>query len=109
MVNVEDSLMTRVSVVVREVGRLKPDYSLEFDLPEIPQPGSYVSVQRPDQPEPYGEDLIVEQVWWRLKHPETAGFGTGPPKIGTVAEILVECTPAVGPWSTDRWRDSLEA
>jgi hypothetical protein len=99
--------MTRVVIVVREVGRLKPDYSLEFDLPEVPQPGSYISIQRPDQPEPYGEDLIVQQVWWRLKHPEIGGFGSEPPKVGATTEILVECAQAIGPYSTDRWRDTL--
>jgi hypothetical protein len=99
--------MTRVTIVVREVGRLKPDYSLDFELPEVPKPGSYVSIQRPDKPEPYGEDLIVQQVWWRLKHPETGGFGSKPPKVGNLTEILVECAQAIGPHSSDAWRDTL--
>jgi hypothetical protein len=101
--------MTRVVIVVREVGRLKPDYSLEFNLPEVPQPGSYISIQRPDQPEPYGEDLIVQQVWWRLKHPEIGGFGSEVPKIGGITEIIVECSPALGPYSSDHWRDLHKA
>ena len=55
--------MTRVRIVVREVGRKKPDYSLDFDLPEIPKIGSYISIRRPDTPEGYDdEDLIVRQV-----------------------------------------------
>jgi hypothetical protein len=98
----------RIIVIVREVGRLKPDYSLDFDVPAIPSPGDYLSIHRPDKPKPYGEDLIVRQVWWRLEHPETSGFGSGEPKIGKVEEIYVECDPAVGPWSSDQWRDSLE-
>lgn len=101
--------MTKVCIVVREVARLKPDYSLVFELPEVPQPGSYLSIQRPDEPEPYGEDLIVEQVWWRLRHPETGGVGFDPPKVGTLTEIFVECSPAVGPYSSDKWRDLHEA
>jgi hypothetical protein len=99
--------MTRVTIVVREVGRLKPDYSIDFDLPEIPRPGDYVSIQRPDQPEPYGEDMIVDKVWWRLNHPETGGFASGPQKIGGLTEIIVECVQAIGPHSSDRWRDTL--
>lgn len=99
--------MTRVTIVVREVGRLKPDYSIDFELPGVPRPGDYVSVQRPDKPEPYGEDLIVRQVWWRLKHPETGGFGSEPPKVGSLTEILVECAQAIGPYSSDDWRDTL--
>jgi hypothetical protein len=74
--------MVRVNVVVREAGRLKPDYSLDFELPEVPKVGSYISIQRPDKPEPYGEDLIVRQVWWRLWHPETSAVVTGPGKVG---------------------------
>lgn len=100
--------MTRVIVVVRETGNLAPDYSLEFELPEVPKAGAYISIQRPDTPAPYGEDMIVEQVWWRLQHPETAGFGSGPPKIGGVIEIFVECRPAIGPYSSDHWRDVLK-
>ena len=44
--------LPRVIVIVRESGRLKPDYSLEFDLPDIPAVGSYLSIQRPDKPRP---------------------------------------------------------
>lgn len=98
----------RVVVVVREVGNVKPDYSLDFDLPAVPKAGDYISIQRPDKPKPYGEDVIVKQVWWRLEHPETSGFGIGQPKIGKVEEVIIECEPAIGPWSSDQWRDSLE-
>jgi hypothetical protein len=63
--------MVQINLVVRELGRLKPDYSLDFELPEVPAVGSYISIQRLDHPEPYGEDVIVRKVWWRLKHPET--------------------------------------
>ncbi|MBB4373570.1 hypothetical protein GGD63_006393 [Bradyrhizobium sp. cir1] len=81
--------MTRAIVVVREVGKLNPEYSLEFDLPEVPRVGSYISINRPDNPEPYSEDMIVEKVWWRLHHPETrAGFSASEPaKIGKLTEI----------------------
>jgi hypothetical protein len=101
--------MVQVLVIVREVGRMKPDYSLGFDLPALPRVGDYISIQRPNKPKPYGEDLIVRQVWWRLNHPETAGFSAGQPKVGSVEEIYVECDPAVGPWSSDQWRDSLQS
>jgi|GEM_PF-4143095 len=45
--------MPRVVIVVREVGKLNPEYSLEFELPEIPTIGSYISINRPDNPDPY--------------------------------------------------------
>ena len=100
--------MVRVILVIREPGRLKIDYSLEFDLPEVPNIGSYVSIQRPDKPEPYGEDLIVRQVWWRLNHPETGGISSNAPKIGRLNEIFVECDPAIGPYSSDRWLEYVD-
>jgi len=34
--------MTRIVLYVRESGRLKPDYSLLMDLPEVPKIGSYI-------------------------------------------------------------------
>ncbi|UQR60248.1 hypothetical protein LRP30_24845 [Bradyrhizobium sp. C-145] len=43
--------MPRVVIVVREVGKLNPEYSLEFELPEIPTIGSYISINRPDNPD----------------------------------------------------------
>jgi hypothetical protein len=102
--------MTRITVVVREVGKLNPDYSLDFDVPEVPAPGSYLSIRRPDNPEPYSEDMIVEKVWWRLEHPETRSSFSGDekPKIGSLIEIFVECVQATGPYSSDRWRDMLD-
>lgn len=99
--------MVRVCIVMREAGNLQPDYSLEFDLPEVPHPGDYVSILRPDAA-PHSEDGIVQQVWWRLAHPEVGTVATEPRKIGTAMEIVVECSPAIGPTSTDRWRDLLE-
>ncbi|MDZ5697640.1 hypothetical protein [Chelativorans sp. M5D2P16] len=100
--------MPKATIVVREVGSLKPDYSLDFDLPALPKPGDYISIHRPDKREPYGEDMIVRQVWWRLEHPETAPYGSDQPKTGALNEISVECDPAIGPHSSDSWRDSLE-
>ncbi len=96
--------MVRINLVVREHGSLKPDYSLDFELPEVPAVGSYVSIRRPDKMEPYGEDVIVRTVWWRLKHPETAGVVSGrPAKVGSLHELFVECDPASGPYSSDSW------
>ncbi len=42
--------MVNVILVVREPGNLKPEYSLEFELPEVPAIGSYISIQRLDSP-----------------------------------------------------------
>jgi hypothetical protein len=44
--------MVKVHIVIRQIGRLKPDYSLDFELPEVPRIGDYISIHRPDRPEP---------------------------------------------------------
>lgn len=100
--------MIRVCIIVREPGLSTPDYSLDFDLPALPQRGDYISVQRPDKPRPYGEDMIVREIWWRLDHPETGGVATTPPKTGKLHEIMIECEPATSPYSSDRWREVVE-
>lgn len=99
--------MIRFTLVVREIGRMKPDYSLEFEAPELPREGEYLSIQRPDKQPPYGEDVVVRNVWWRLNHPETGGFSSDTPKVGKVNEVFVECDPVIGPYSSDHWRDML--
>ena len=89
--------MVQINIVVREIGKLKPDFSLDFELPEVPAVGSYISILRPDTPEPYGEDLVVRKVWWRIKHPEIKGLDDlAPAKIGSFHEIFVECNQAAG-------------
>jgi hypothetical protein len=102
--------MVDVVLVVRELGKLKPDYSLHFSLPEVPAVGSYISINRPDHRDPYGEDVIVRQVWWRLFHPITAGVVSGPAaeRAGQVKEIFVECEIAMGPYASGEWRRSYE-
>jgi hypothetical protein len=102
--------MPQVQIVVREIGSTKFDYSLPFDVPGVPRVGDYISIHREDTPTPHGEDLIVRRIWWRL---ETSEVRTAPPaeivQTGDVREIIVECDQAIGPYSTDRWRDALEA
>ena len=100
--------MVRCIIVVREVGGLKPDYSLEFDLPEVPKPGAYISIYRGIPAGPYSEDLVVEKIWWDLNHPDCY-LTDGSTAVGNAINIMVECTPAIGPTSNDRWRDMLTA
>ena len=101
--------MVRVRIVVRKRGTPKPDYSLVFELPELPGIGDYISIHRPDCPEPYGEDIIVRHIWWRLDHPEAPGVvDRETEKIGGVHEICVECDQALGPYPSARWRKEAE-
>lgn len=99
--------MVKFTVLVRDTGSQDPDYSLDFEAPSLPREGDYLSIQRPDKEPPYGEDLVVRCVWWRLAHPETTGVTSEEPKVGGVTEIFVECDQVVGPYSSDAWRDRL--
>jgi len=102
--------MINVTVVVREVGGLNPVCSLNFVLPVIPRIGEYISIQKKEKLKPFGEDMVVSKVWWRLSHPETSSFPTADEsrRIGSVDEVFVECTPAISPYSSDDWRASVE-
>jgi len=96
--------MIEAIVVVREAGKTKPDYSLHFAFPVLPREGDYISISRPDTPEPWSEDAVVRKVWWRLSHPETSGVTSGDLKVGKVIEVFVECDIAEGPYASDAWR-----
>lgn len=101
--------MVRVIVIVREIGRLSPDYGLPFDLPEIPKVGDYISVFRPDATT-RTEDVIVRHVWWQLDSPERLDdLSTREPRAGKIKEITLECDVAVGPWAGDHWLKLADA
>jgi hypothetical protein len=98
--------MVTVILVIREPGALTPAYQLEFNLPEVPTVGSYISIQRLDS-RLAGEDVVVRAVWWRLRHSATGGLAEPSTKPGSVIEIFVECDPALGPYSSAGWRALL--
>ncbi len=103
--------MFRVHVIVREAGGLKPEYGLDFDLPELPRVGSYISVQQSGDRSGKTEDLIVRQVWWRVAHPDRdAPRAPYPPTTtGYMSGVVVECAKALGPNSTSSWKEELLA
>ena len=81
------------------------EYSLQFELPSVPQPGSYISIIRPDQVG--SEDFIVRRSLWHLEHPTTGAYGEG--ETGTMRELGVECEFARGPYSSDEHRRTCDA
>ena len=100
--------MVKITVVARKPGTTAVDYSMEFEVPEIPRQGDYISVNRPDT-RLVGEDFIVRHVWWKISYSGTDGFvSSEKPPVGDVVDIVVECDPALGPYSSERWRKSLE-
>jgi hypothetical protein len=106
-----EGIYMQIRLVVREPGSLKPDYSVCFDVPAIPRPGDYISISRPDTLTPHTEDVVVRQVWWKLDGPDQRRTMVSEQTevAGSASETIVEADPAIGPWSTDRWRDTLEA
>ena len=83
-----------------------PEYSLQFELPSVPQPGSYISITRPDQ-QVGTEDFIVRRSLWHLEHPTTGAYGEG--ETGTMRELSVQCEFARGPYSSDEHRRTCDA
>jgi hypothetical protein len=82
------------------------EYSLEFELPSVPQPGSYISITRPDQQGT--EDFIVRRNLWYLEHPTTESVETTP-RTGAVKALGVQCEVARGPYSSDEHRRTCDA
>ena len=66
------------------------NYSLDFELPGVPQPGDYISITRPN--EQGTSDFIVRRTWWSLHYPSDATYKVdGDSTHGSVKEINVEC------------------
>lgn len=106
----EGRRVIEITVMIREPGRLNPDYSLKFAVPAVPSVGSYISITRPDTPAPWSEDVIVRAIWWQLLHPETNGFADDDDEhVGRTTEVVVECEIAEGPNSSDHWRNTVQA
>ncbi|MCG3769896.1 MAG: hypothetical protein JW384_01027 [Nitrosomonadaceae bacterium] len=50
------------------------DYSLMMELPQIPNKGDYISIQRVDRTG--SDNFIVRRTWWELSYDEKAECGT---------------------------------
>jgi hypothetical protein len=81
------------------------EYSLQFELPSEPQPGSYISLSRPDQ---LGtEDFIVRRSLWHLEHPTTGAYGEEG-ETGAMRGLYVQCVFARGPYSSEEHRRTCD-
>ena len=77
------------------------DYSLEFDLPAIPQPGDYIRIMRDDKEFGHpGEDcFLVRRTWWYLQYSDNGG---------RTREIVVEAEFAEGPYDSESHKSSIQ-
>lgn len=96
--------MIDVLVIIREPGREKPMSTYRFQLPSLPRIGDYLSICGPDIRPPFGEDVIVKHIWWRLQHPSAGATIYDDTAIGRVEEIFVECDIAQGPYASSTWK-----
>jgi len=106
----------RAILILVPPGGGETDYSLEFDLPGVPNPGDYVMVGRPAQEGT--EDFIVRRCWWQLEYPlreEASGSivtkpGEEPPTriAGVTRSLAVECEFALGPLSSKSHKTACE-
>jgi hypothetical protein len=90
------------TLVFYPTGSDRWEYSLEFELPGVPNVGDYVSVQRTGQNGT--EDFVVRGCWWELEHP-TNQTGSPPNRQGSVQFLHVKCEAVLGPRSTPGHQD----
>ena len=96
----------KATLVFVPPGGGETDYSLDFELPELPNPGDYVSFTRPDEEGVH--DFIVRRCWWRLHHP-TKGLsmeGHEAKVNGMLTGAMVECEFALTPYSSESHKKS---
>lgn len=70
------------------------DYTMDTDLPQIPEAGDYISIQMKD--EIGTRDFIVRRTWWRLVDGRS----------GKLDGISVECEFAEGLVSSEAHKES---
>ena len=89
----------KVTLVFVPPGGGEADYSLEFELPELPQAGDYISISRPAEEGTI--DFIAKRTWWSLDYPSSELYADpNNPVQGTFQSAMVECEVAIGPRSS---------
>jgi hypothetical protein len=81
------------------------DYTMDVDLPSVPQPGDYITVRDLDpdaMPSGGTRDFIVRRTWWHIQ------IRTGDDAIGRAAAIVLECEFARGLHSSEDHKRSCD-
>lgn len=100
--------MFDVTISVRDARRLQSARSYSFRLPSLPRKGDVISIQRFEKDSPWGKDMVVEGIWWRLEDPSPTDSLIETVETGGLNMIVVECSPAIGPYSSNQWRDYVQ-
>lgn len=86
------------------------DYSLDFEIPGVPQHGDYVQVWIDGQEGT--RDFIVRRAWWQLGHPDTEPTISSNSQStirGRMKGLMVECEYSEGPYSNDGHKRAIAA
>lgn len=98
----------KVTLTFVPPGGGEADYSLDFDLPGVPQPGDYIRIVRPKE-SPYTCDFIVRRTWWLLDYPNDGLYGDPDrPVTGKASTVMVECEFALSPMSSESHKRAFE-
>ena len=84
------------------------DYGLSFEMPAVPNPGDYISINRKGEEAAGHEDFIVRRTWWTLTTPEARTHHyDADDRIGIVDGIMCECEFALGSWSSEQHKKNV--
>ena len=98
----------KVTLTIVPPGGGEGEFTLDFDMPGIPQQGDYISVYRPGQMGT--EDYIVRRTWWVLDFPSTEAIQPeGNVTVGTTKSFYVECEIARGIFSSEEHSRTCDA
>ncbi|SED34641.1 hypothetical protein [Pseudomonas anguilliseptica] len=89
----------KVALAFVPPGGGETDYSLEIEMPAIPQQGDYIAVNRGD--EPRVESFIVRRVHWGFQVNDDGG-------TGRTTTICVECEFADCEFATDNHKRAVD-
>jgi hypothetical protein len=94
----------KVSFAFVPPGGGETDYSLDFDLPALPQVGDYIFIAKPGTESPNGflgsSDFIVRRIHWHLESVD--------PAAGKCIAIVIECEFAEGAYSSETHKRSVD-
>lgn len=93
----ERIIMIQIHFAFVPPGGGETDYSIEANLPAVPQAGDYIMINVPD--EVGSRTLIVRQIWWMI---QDGGQGAN------VERLIVECEFARGPFMSESHKAACE-
>jgi len=95
----------RVHIVLPPTERVGPADGLVFEMPDVPRPGDFITIQRRGQEGT--TDFVVRRRLWTLEHPSCAPAHphAGEAPVGATRAVAIECEFAVGSLpSEEHWK-----